>query len=171
MRGGLPGLAIFLYLLSGTVSGQNARKLSAPTYYIAVSATFDYGNVVRVRGASNLPPGSRIALQVFAMPDLSKPESDKLCTTVSKDGLFHDELAENASTRDGLILTADFATNSCKQPDGVLQVVGKHGEHLGNDQHVTLDEVEMGETPGMIQNPQLYQSSGWYFGLSTITLL
>jgi hypothetical protein len=32
-----------------------------------------------------------------------------------------------------------------------------------------MDQVEAGETAGMVRNPQLFQSSGWYFGLSEMT--
>jgi hypothetical protein len=132
-------LAVACIALGKELQAQEARKLSAPTYYLAISAVRDHDNVIRVRGASNLPPGSRISLQAFEMDgDGWNAYSGKVCVTLNKNGLLSEEL--------------QLAT-----------------EYLGNDRHVTMDQVEAGETAGMVRNPQLFQSSGWYFGLSEMT--
>jgi hypothetical protein len=130
-------LAVACIALGKELQAQEARKLS--TYYLAISAVRDHDNVIRVRGASNLPPGSRISLQAFEMDgDGWNAYSGKVCVTLNKNGLLSEEL--------------QLAT-----------------EYLGNDRHVTMDQVEAGETAGMVRNPQLFQSSGWYFGLSEMT--
>ena len=163
-------LAVACIALGKELQAQEARKLSAPTYYLAISAVRDHDNVIRVRGASNLSPGSRISLQAFEMDgDGWNAYSGKVCVTLNKNGLLSEELQLATQFRSDLQITAIFETNDCKQPANVLQVVGKHGEYLGNDRHVTMDQVEAGETAGMVRNPQLFQSSGWYFGLSEMT--
>lgn len=149
------------------------KKLYAPGYYIAVDATREYEGVVRVRGASNLPVGSKIGLQVEELvPENGrKPLSTLRCQAVDQRGLFSAELQvtkESYQKRD-LIVDATFLTNQCAQDQEVTRVVGHHGELLGNDGRVvTKEEVERGETPGMQENPQVFQISGWYFGIGTI---
>ncbi|MGP8260960.1 MAG: hypothetical protein ACLQM6_13510 [Acidobacteriaceae bacterium] len=149
------------------------KRLYAPGYYIALFAQIDYGDTIRVRGASNLPPGASVGLDVVATNDDGWTEYSKtVCVTTSAEGLFNQEITTSTGLphRTDLLVRATFLTNSwCKQSAYVLQVVGNHGEFLGNDaHHVTMEEVEKGITPGMAQNPELFQVSGWYFGISAI---
>ncbi len=149
------------------------KKLSAPGYYIAVLAQREYEGAIRVRGASNLPAGAKIWLEVdeIAGQDGWNARSAQVCAVVGQNGLFGSELqvTKEAYQKPLLILRAAFLTNACSQDQKVLQVVGRRGEYLGNDAHpVTMHEVEMGMTPGMLQNPQLFQVSGWYFGIAAI---
>jgi hypothetical protein len=150
------------------------KKLYAPGYYLAVDAARDYEGAIRVRGASNLPAGAKIQLDVEGATgeDGWKTLSAPVCVAVDQGGLFDAELSVTKETYKGqaLFVNAVFLTNECSQDQRVLQVVGRHGEFLGNDTyHVTMNEVEMGLTPGMAKNPQLFQVSGWYFGISAIT--
>ncbi len=151
------------------------KKLNAPGYYIAVYATRDYEGVISVRGASNLPVGAKIALEVEgAVPVNSRGLPVPTCVAVDQKGLFLAELqvAKDVYQKKGLILDAFFVTNQCAQDPEVIRVVGHHGELLGNDDRpVTMEEVEQGETPGMRENPQLFQMSGWYFGIAAIARL
>lgn len=157
---------------TSTAKCQQAGKLSAPGYYISVQATLSYGDVIRVRGASNLPVGSSIELKVEKInggpwQDYSK----SVCVMVNTKGLFDQDvrLLPNTTYRSDLFIAANFSTNGrCKQNPAVLQIVGSHGERLGNDKSVSMEAVERGETTGMTDNPQLYQVSGWYFGLQSI---
>jgi hypothetical protein len=57
-------------------------------------------------------------------------------------------------------MDAVFRTDECEQLEGVLQVVGKHGQYLGNDNYDNKIDVHMQMTPGMNKNPQLFQESG-----------
>jgi hypothetical protein len=50
----------------------------------------------------------------------------------------------------------------------VLAIVGNKGQHLGNDNYDDSADITMAETPGMFENPQLNQSSGWYFGIEAM---
>jgi len=82
------------------------------------------------------------------------------------------QVAKDVYQKKGLIVDAIFLTNQCLQDPEVIRVVGHHGELLGNDgRPVTMEEVERGETSGMRENPQLFQASGWYFGIVAIARL
>lgn len=141
------------------------KELHAPGYYIAINAQRDYEGVIRVRGASSLPAGANIALLV----DDRWPAD--MCVAVDQKGQFRAELqvSKDLYHTKGLIVTAIFQTDRCPQPKEVIRVVGRHGELLGHDARpVTMDEVRNGWTPGMAANPQLFQVSGWYFGIESI---
>ncbi len=154
---------------------EQPKRLTAPGYYIAVRAMRDYEGVIDVRGASNLPIGAKIALEVEgAVPVNSRGVPIPTCVAVDQKGLFRAELqvTKDVYQKKGLIVDAIFLTNQCVQDPEVIRVVGHHGELLGNDgRPVTMEEVEQGETPGMRGNPQLFQMSGWYFGIATIARL
>lgn len=174
MRSVLAAVCVCLGVACSAAGGAGqARKLYAPSYYIAIRAQREYEGAIRVRGASNLPPGAKIGLQVEELvPETGrKPLSTLMCQAVDQSGLFSAELQITKETyqKRGLIVDAIFLTNECSQDQKVLQVVGRHGEFLGNDaHHVTMDEVSNGMTLGMVQNPQLFQVSGWYFGVAAI---
>jgi hypothetical protein len=141
-----------------------------------VDAAKDYEGAIRVRGASNLPVGAKIGVEVEELvpEDGRKPLSKLTCATVDQKGLFRAELqvTKDVYQKKGLIVDAIFLPNQCVQNPEVTRVVGHHGELLGNDGRlVTMEEVEQGETPGMRENPQLFQISGWYFGIGTIARL
>jgi hypothetical protein len=161
--------------LAGSTSdgAEQPKKLYAPGYYIAVSAAREYEGAVRVRGASNLPVGAKIGLEVEELvPENGrKPLSTLTCVAVDQRGLFRAELqiTKDVYQKKDLVVDAIFLTNQCAQDQEVIRVVGRHGELLGNDgRPVTMEEVERGETPGMQENPELFQVSGWYFGISAI---
>lgn len=150
-----------------------AKKLQAPGFYIAVGAAREYEGVIRVRGASNLPVGAKVGLLVEELvPENGrKPLNTLMCAAVGQRGLFRAELqiSREAYQKKVLIIDAIFLTNQCVQGQEVIRIAGHHGELLGNDgRRVTMDEVSKGETPGMIENPQLFQVSGWYFGIASI---
>ena len=152
------------------------QKLDAPGYYVAVNATREYEGTIRVRGASNLPVGAKIGLVVEELvPENGrKPLSTMVCAATDQRGMFAAELkiTKEVYQKKDLIVDATFLTNQCIQDQAVIKVVGHHGELLGNDgRPVALEEVERGMTPGMRNNPQLFQDSGWYFGIGTIARL
>ncbi|HWG20708.1 MAG TPA: hypothetical protein VG225_09260 [Terracidiphilus sp.] len=163
--------ALVLCGFSSSSFGQ-PEPLSAPTYYISIRAQHEYDQVIRVRGASNLPHGARVSLQVLAMNgDAWKTYSESKCVAINDKGLFDQEinLSVGDHYRSSLLVMATFLPNECTQNAHVLHMLGSHGEFLGHDDHrVTMDEVENGETRGMAENPQLFQVSGWYFGISAL---
>ncbi len=142
-----------------------SHRLAAPTYYIAVAGDLEDANTVRIRGASNLPGGANIAVSINTG---ERVYTDKVCIPLDRGGLFTQELDPKKGMKfeRGLLVSAAFLTNLCKQPETVLSIVGKKGEHLGNDNYDNSVNVESGETKGMTNNPQLVQVSGWFFGLS-----
>jgi hypothetical protein len=165
-------LGIMACVPSKTARTQGAQRLPAPSYYVSVFAQREYGDTVRVKGASNLPPGAAVALEVIATNGDGWTEYSKaVCVATSKEGVFNQEMniSSELPHRTDLFVRATFLTNACKQSAHVLQVVGHHGELLGNDgRPITMEEVERGETPGMQKNPELFQVSGWFFGISAI---
>jgi hypothetical protein len=153
--------------LAHLASAQATERLFAPTYYIAVSADPDVGGIVHVRGASNLPPGAAIQLTIYAQSGNIK--SSSTCVSTGAEGLFKQDVQVSPGVLRPkmLYVRATFMTDLCKQSASVLRIAGQHGEFLGNDSHkVTIDEVRKGMTEGMFRNPQLFQTSGWYFGIS-----
>jgi hypothetical protein len=87
-------------------------------------------------------------------------------------GVFSQEIPLSSGNHNSsdLIVVATFLPNECEQNSSVLKIVGNHGQYLGHDDHiVTMDEASKGETRGMLENPQIIQVSGWYFGISAIT--
>jgi hypothetical protein len=171
----LSSILIAAMLLGGSVaaSPQNRRKLSAPTYYLAIKGDLEDNETIRVRGATNLPAGANIVIGVgkpfgdFGM----KPYTDGGCAVVKDNGLFELELHPKSGKkfRRALMAVASFYTNGgCKQPASVLLVVGENGEYLGNDNYDNAADKSSEWTPGMTENPQLGQSSGWHLGLGAM---
>ncbi len=164
---------VFVVVTSAAVP-QSKRKLSAPTYYLAIKGDLEDSNTIRVRGATNLPVGAKITIGVgkpfgdFGM----KPYADGACAQVKDNGLFDLELHPKADRvfHRNLIVQASFNTNGgCKQPASVLLVVGEKGEYLGNDNYDNAADKTREWTPGMNENPQIGQSSGWHLGLDAMS--
>lgn len=154
-------------------AGPSSERLYAPGYYIAVDAARDYPGAIRVHGASNLPVGAQIGVMVEELvPENGRKLLSKtVCAAVNQKGLFRAEIQVTKDTyqKNDLVVDAIFLTRQCVQGQEVIRTVGGHGELLGNDSRpVTMEEVEQGETSGMRENPQLFQMSGWYFGIATL---
>jgi hypothetical protein len=149
------------------VPQKEPRVFSAPSYYIVVRGqnwSID-GDLVKFRGASNLPPNANIMLSVSDFDDDAwKDYSGNICVALSKEGFFSGEIRplQGMRFKKNFILRANFQTNLCPQPAEVLRIVGQKGEHLGES------DAPAGELAGVSRNPQLYSVSGWYYGLYTI---
>jgi hypothetical protein len=174
-NGVLDACLIAAMLVSGASAGQcqSRKSLTAPTYYLAIKGSLESSDAIRVRGATNLPPGAEIWVGIgqFVGDFGLQPYTDGGCATVRENGLFELELhpISGMKFRRSLIAVAGFCVNGgCKQPKNVLAIVGKKGQHLGNDNYDDAMDTTMAETPGMFENPQLSQSSGWYFGLEAM---
>ena len=131
-----------------------AKPLSAPTYYIALTVRSCDPTFVEFRGASNLPTGSMLGLMVNDFDGNGWREySDEVFVPLNESGFFDGRVRPKKDMRfhKNLILIAEFTTFRPPQRQSVLQIVGKHGEHLGD-----------------FDNPQLGQVSGPYYLLDTI---
>jgi hypothetical protein len=120
--------------VAGTVSALRAR-LWAPTYYIAARGTYDGSDQLDVVAASNLPAGARLYLNVYRyIGEGGDAINDEASVLVGKEGFFDVTLHPRKGNQfqHNLVCSVVFATNTAPaQPSSVLQVVGKHGEHLG----------------------------------------
>lgn len=145
------------------------EQLSSPIYFLAVSAKVEDPHEIHFRGASNMPPGAKIGVVVTKFSGYGwEYYSESVCVSLDANGLF----SGNVPPKQGmvfpsvgdLVLAASFQTNLCKpQPSTVLEILGKKGERLAN-----VRDSDITELSGLSHNPQLYQVSGWYYGIQTI---
>lgn len=99
------------------------QVLSAPTYYISVSARTCEPDQVNFNGASNLPTGAVIVLKVSApYQDGWQDYSDDVYIPVGQDGFLEGGIhpKKGMSFHRNLILIADFTTYRPKQPQRAL---------------------------------------------------
>jgi len=143
-----------LVLLSVAPAQQQQAKLSAPTYYLAARVKGCSAENIDVVGASNLPKGAVLQVQVTrffhnAWADFSDPAY----STVNEKGYFSATLRPKQKMRffNNLVVRVTFAPFFRGQPQEVLKVVGRRGQKLGD-----------------WNNPQLGQVSGPYFLIETI---
>jgi hypothetical protein len=144
---------MILVLFMGTLitSGQTKTASGpppAPTFYVAIHARACESKIVRFNGASNLPQGAMLTIKVSEpYQDAFKDYSDGSYVPVDSKGFFEGEVPVKAGIRfqGRLILIVNFTTYRPKQPEAVLQVVGKIGEKLGG-----------------LENPQVQYLSGNY---------
>jgi hypothetical protein len=142
-------LPLILYLLVGgvesTVSGQQGQLL-APTYYIAARVTYDgRPEQLYVVGASNLPFGARLDLQVYRhIGEGGDVISEDATAVVGKGGFFDATLHPLKGNRfeHNLVCQIVFATYAVPpQPPSVLRIVGSRGEHLGFPKNPQVEVV------------------------------
>jgi len=128
---------LILFSLIATVlpsEPQAPARLSAPTYYIAASAEYRALDEILVEGASNLPAGAILFVNVYDfIGEGSKTLSSESLPRVGKDGFFEVSLRPNPGNRfkHNLVCDISFMTDFPSQEAPVLKAVGKHGEQLG----------------------------------------
>ena len=138
------------------------HRLLAPTYHVTVEAQRSESDNIHFRGASNLPAGSNIAIQVTDFYHAGWNDySDLLCASLDERGFLEGDiyLKKGMKFHTNLILRANFGTQLCKQPSKTLEILGKHGEQLAN---VEDSKVPYEELDSHSHNPQLIRWSGWY---------
>jgi hypothetical protein len=121
--------------VASSLPGSQTR-LWAPTYYIAAKAAYDgRPDELHVVGASNLPYGARLYLNVYRyIGEGGNAINEGTSTIVGKDGFFETNMhpTKGNQFQHNLVCDIVFATvTDPPQSPSVLQVVGKHGEHLG----------------------------------------
>jgi hypothetical protein len=130
-------------------------RLWAPTYYIAAKATYEgRSDDLYVAGASNLPDGARLYLNVYRyIGEGGNAINEGASTVVGKGGFFEANLhpTKGNQFQHNLVCDIVFATvTDPPQPASVLQVVGKHGEHLGFPKNPQV-EVMSGENFALVE--------------------
>src|SRR5437588_9270539 len=126
----------------------------APTYYLAAQASCWDVDEIDVKGASNLPPGSVIGVQVAEFyEDAWKDYSNVVFTELGTNGFFTAVVhpLSKLTFRRNVVAEIFFGPVYHAQPPHVLAVVGRKGENL--------DELV---------NPQTGKVSGENFYLSAI---
>ena len=124
-------LAIAATLFSQT---QSRERLSAPTYYIAANAEYRDSERIRLRGASNLPTGAELVVEVQNyVGEGSQILSVRALPRVGKDGFFEATLAPlpKLQFKHNIVCLVSFFPNDPGQDATVTRIVGKHGEKLG----------------------------------------
>lgn len=94
-----------------------------------------------------------------------KDISDELYVPLKSDGFFSGTIhpKDGLIFRRNMVLRAAFMPYRPKQDPAVLRIVGAKGEKLAG-----LDNAPIDELMGLTQNPQLFQVSGWNYGLDSI---
>ena len=145
----VPFAPIAIFSLAAVVSSnaQSAKPLTAPTYYIAASGEFNkYSTTLDVKGASNLPPGSRLYVTLSDYVGYrSSILSEDAFVVTGKGGLFTVTLkpSQGVQLKDNMVCDISFQPHGLPQPPSVLKIVGEHGENLGIE-----------------NNPQVHKNSG-----------
>ena len=144
--------ALGIVMMMATAGGHSefTRMLAAPTFYIAASGEYDnYSTTLDVKGASNLPPGSRLSVTLDDFIGFrSSTLSEDTVVTLNEGGFFEATLKPRLGKqfKDNMVCDVSFIPDPALQRPSVLKVVGKHGELLGIE-----------------RNPQVGKNSGGYY--------
>src|SRR5258705_7670414 len=116
------------------LQGKTNIMPAAPTYYLAAQVKECSADQLLMRGASNLPAGSSIGIQVSQFfEDAWKDYSDAAFATLGDNGFFNATLhpLPKLTFHRNLVVRIYFSPGYHKQPQNVLAAVGKRGEGLG----------------------------------------
>jgi len=141
------GLLITLAIAAVVFSQTKPRhNLTAPTYYIAAAAEYRHPGEIWLRGASNLPAGAILVVNVQNYSgEGSQILSVRALPKVGKDGFFEATLAPlpKMQFKRNVVCLVSFFPKIPDQDASVIGEVGRHGEQLG-----------------FPKNPQAYIQSG-----------
>jgi len=123
-------------------------SLPAPTFYIVARGQYsEYSTSVTLKGASNLPVGSRIAVSLSDFVGFqSSILSETATVTVGNTGFFEVTLRPQKGKHFKDNMVCDLIFSPSEQSLTVRKVVGTKGELLGID-----------------SNPQVGKNSGEYY--------
>jgi hypothetical protein len=129
---------------------QSAKTIAAPTFYIAASGEYEkYSKTLTLKGASNLPSGSRLTIYVYDFIGYkSSTLSEDAVVTLPESGLFEVTLKprEGKTFKGNMVCDISFIPHGIPQDAAVLKITGKNGELLGRS-----------------TNPQIGKNSGGYY--------
>jgi hypothetical protein len=128
----------------------SSRAPAAPTFYLVVEARTCDPDDIKISGASNLPSGALILLQVSDFDeDGWKDYSDPIYISLKENGLFEEIVHPKAGQKFHRNLMAQayfspvYVPPKRSQPASVLKIVGTKGQHLGG-----LDNPQVGQLSG-----------------------
>jgi hypothetical protein len=116
---------------------QSAKPLAAPTFYIAGSGEYSaYSPRLRLKGASNLPPGSKLTASLYDFIGYkSSILSEEAVVTLSESGLFEVTLSpkEGKKFKPNMVCVILFdphglvvrQTSVLPQEPAVVKMIGK----------------------------------------------
>jgi len=132
-------ILLCLALATGGVLRASVTETShvpaAVGYYIAVRASINGPDEIDVFGASNLPPGSELTVDVSDfIGEGSQSLNQEVTVRVGPEGLFRFRVRpqKGKAFRRNLPCLISFQPTYPQQPEKVLSIVGRMGEHLGN---------------------------------------
>ncbi len=125
----------FVLPIAGVAGKESAGKpcLPAVGYYIAARARLQTRYMVWLFGASNLPPGSVVLINIHDFIGTGgKSLSRDTQAVVREDGLFEAEVypRKGLKFRTNMVCDVVFATYFPRQNAQVLKIVGESGENL-----------------------------------------
>lgn len=103
-------------------------------YYIITKARLQTPELVYLFGASNLPTGSVLVVNVYDhIGQGSRTLNEETRATVREDGLFEARVQPKANLQlsTNQVCTVVFEANDPTQPKNVIRVVGRRGKLLG----------------------------------------
>jgi hypothetical protein len=128
-------LVVILAIAATVFSGTQLRTtLSAPTYYIAANTEYRDSEQIWLRGASNLPAGAVLVVDVYNyVGEGSQTLSVRAQPRVGKDGFFEATLVPlpKMQFKHNIVCSVLFSPDYPEQDTTVTTTVGKHGEQLG----------------------------------------
>ncbi len=129
--------AIPILLLFGILFAANGQThpphLTAPTFYIAASAEYGGSNWIYLRGASNLPTGAHLVINIYDyVGQGSSILSQDTHATVDRSGFFEAKILPKPRVefRHNLVCDIIFMPSFPDQEQSVLRAVGKGGSNL-----------------------------------------
>jgi hypothetical protein len=120
-------------LVACSATAQIPRE--SPRYYILAQAKFQTPEDVWIFGASNLPVGALLTINLYDfIGEGSHVLAEPTEVTVGKNGLFETVVHPNRpnNSQRNTICSVVFSPDYPPQPKDVLSLVGKHGQNLGN---------------------------------------
>jgi hypothetical protein len=147
-------VALTALLIAVTLSqseAQPAKTMAAPTFYLAASGEYGrYSPTLTLKGASNLPPGSKLTVHLDDFIGYkSTALSEEAVVTLPESGLFEVTLKPQTGKifKQNMVCDISFIPHGVlPQEAGVLKITGKNGESLG-----------------IGTNPQIGKNSGGYY--------
>ena len=129
-------ILVTMFVVAAMLFSQTQPRggLRAPTYYIAGNAEYRSSDTIWLRGASNLPTGSELVVDVQNyVGEGSESLAARALPRLGEDGFFEATLTPLLKMKftHNIVCLVSFFPNIPAQNPTVTKAVGKHGEKLG----------------------------------------